>query len=108
MISSGWLKFFGSKSESAAGFGLIGDVLGVELLGMPLDASVPGDWMLPQPAPRTQTQDRLRARSVLKVPPLQGVEDLSRLDDVRRQLCPGSSPMTTVQGRMVHEVTKPF
>jgi hypothetical protein len=62
VISSGWLKFFGSKSESAAGFGFVGDVLGVELLGTPLDASVPGDWTLAQPAPRTQTQDRLASK----------------------------------------------
>ena len=26
----------------------------------------------------------------------------------RHQLCPASSPMTTVQGRMVQEVTKPL
>jgi hypothetical protein len=26
----------------------------------------------------------------------------------RHQLCPAPSPMTTVQGRMVHEVTKPL
>ena len=58
-MSSGWLKFFGSKSESAAGFALIGDALGMELLGTPLDASLPGDCMLPQPVPSTQTQDRL-------------------------------------------------
>jgi hypothetical protein len=58
VISSGWLKFFGSKSESAAGFTLIGDALGMELLGTPLDDSVAGDCMLPHPAPSTQTQDR--------------------------------------------------
>ena len=62
VISSGWLKFFGSKSESAAGFGLIGAWLGMELLGTPLDASLPGACMLPQPAPSTQTQDRLASK----------------------------------------------
>jgi hypothetical protein len=31
-----------------------------------------------------------------------------RLTKGRHQLCPVPSPMTTVQGRMVHEVTKPF
>jgi hypothetical protein len=56
------LKFFGSKSESAAGFGLIGDALGMELLGTPLDELLPGDCMLPQPATSTQTQDRLPSK----------------------------------------------
>jgi hypothetical protein len=56
------LKFFGSKSESAAGFGLVGDALGMELLGTPLDASLPGDCMLPQPAPSTQTHDKLASK----------------------------------------------
>jgi hypothetical protein len=56
------LKFFGSKSESAAGFGLIGDALGMELLGTPLDELLPGDCMLPQPATSTQTQDRLASK----------------------------------------------
>ena len=28
--------------------------------------------------------------------------------EARPQPCPGPSPMTMVQGRMVHEVTKPF
>jgi hypothetical protein len=31
----------------------------MELLGTPLDASLPGDCMLPQPAPSTQTHDKL-------------------------------------------------
>jgi hypothetical protein len=41
---------------------LIGDALGMKLLGTPLDASLPGDCMLPQPAPSTQTQDRLASK----------------------------------------------
>ena len=61
-IRQTFLKFFESKSESAAGFGFVGDVLGVELLGTPLDASLPGAWTLPQPAPITQMQDRLASK----------------------------------------------
>ena len=60
VTSSGRLKFFGSKSESAAGIGLIGDALGMELLGTPLDATLPGDCILPQPAPSTQRQEQTR------------------------------------------------
>jgi hypothetical protein len=41
---------------------LIGDALGMELLGTPLDASLPGECLLPQPAPSTQTQDRLATK----------------------------------------------
>lgn len=71
-MSSGWLKFFGSKSESAAGFTLVGDALGAVLLGT-ADDWVEGDWMLPQPAPSTEMQDRpatkvMSAERVTQIP----------------------------------------